>query len=156
MPFTRLTPKTKSIYFINQKLCPTKSTHSRLNSESHGRQFPSSQEQPSCAVQLWSVLSLSCQQHSPAGDQSRCDTAARICLWRCPHQNGLCSARTAGSGSTTDRGATGRAHGDTFIIPTAYCTKWHWNNSYTPIPSPHRAKLTSDRDFWQRVKSRNF
>lgn len=85
-----------------------------------------------------------------AGDQSCYDTAARIWLWYCPHQNGLCSASTAGSGSTTDRGATEKAHSDTFIIPTAYYSKWHWNISYTPSPSPHshhQTKLTSVETF---------
>lgn len=161
MPFTRQTPKTKSICSINQKVCSTKSTYCRSSSvgESHGTQFPSSKEQPSRAVQLRSLLSLSCKQHSPAGDQSRCDTAARIWLGCCPHQNGSCSARTAGGSSTKDQSAIGKAHSDTFVILTAYYSKWYWNNSYTPIPSPHnhhQTKLTSDRDFWQRMKSRNF
>lgn len=105
--------------FINQKVCSTKSKYCRLSSvgEPHGRQFPSSKEQPSRAVQLCSFLSI-LQAAFPAGEQSRYGTAARTWLWCCPHQNALCSARTAGSGSTTERGATGKAHGDTFIIPT--------------------------------------
>lgn len=52
------------------------------------------------------------------------------------------------------RGYKEVSQGDTFIIPTAYSSERYWNNSY--IPSPHQTKLTSARDFWQRMKSRNF
>lgn len=154
IPFTRQTPKTKSIYFINQKLCSTKSMHCRLSSagESHGRQFPSSKEQPSRAVQLCSLLSLL---------QAAFPSWRSVTLWHrsqdlmLPTPEGFVLSQDCRQWQH-DRLRSYReaSHGDIFIIPTPYYSKWYWNNSYTP--SPHQTKLTSDRDFWQRMKSRNF
>lgn len=147
MIFTRQSPKTKEISFINQKVCLTKSVNCSLSSarESCGRQFTKSKDQPSCAVHLCSLLSLPCKQHPPVWDQSCYNTAARIWLWHCPHQNALCSARTTGSSRTTDQGAIGKVEGDTFITTTAYYNKQYWKKSYAPFihaVSPSLASTT--------------
>jgi len=65
------------------------------------------QQPPPCSSLPLSPFSI-LQAASPARDQSCYNTAARIRLWCCPHCNAVCSARTTGSGSTTDQGAMGK------------------------------------------------
>lgn len=152
MPFTRQTPKTKSIYFINEKLCSTKSTHCRLNSESPmGGSFQAAKS--SLHVQFSSSLSFLYPASSiPQLEISHAMTLQPGSAFDAAHTRMVCAQPGLQAVAAQQTEVLWGGHTVTLLSFQLLTTVR--DNSY--IPSPHQAKLTSDRDFWQRMKSRNF
>lgn len=156
MPFTRQTPQTISIY----------QSEGMLNKE-QVLQVEFSRRAPREAVSKQQGAAFTCSSALlfPLHPASSIPSWRAVTLWHCSQDLALmlptpecfvlsqdCRQRQHNRARSYREGT--RWH---FHHSNSHYSKWHWNNSYTPSPhSHHQTKVTSDRDFWQRMKSRNF
>lgn len=145
--FTRRSPKSKEIYFINQRVWLTRSVTCSLSSAeaSRGRQLPSRSEQPACAIRLCSLFFSVLQSASPCLGTVTLQHRSQKSALTLSMSESSKLAWVTGS-STTDQRGIGKVQSDALSTQTA---------GYNKLHNFHQATLT-DIDFWQRMKCRDF